>query len=372
MNFTVSHNFHLQYLPANLHTSWNSCTSNGKVGKMARWQQKQIRDILLCLHQPNPQLGHHPALERFGILIFFSAAREAVGVFDDAFVWSGNDLRVNLSEIFHQAEMLRPSVWSVIWGDYHSPSLFGAESKCHAQYQTALTLYRYISWLMVQQTRTDFEIQASVGFFLITSSTRLHVVHNEHSACLWRHLRNKAWPDQIYIITSEKWLDLGICYSTPMHCPIIASRTAAGPATLLWCFRSFFSFFCFFSFCSRTWRWRAHGVKAKRIPKKQHSSATLKWWNMWLVQLHSDKEHGMPTILMSCDAKDVSPKTLMKLYETTQMSRRLCSPCLRWKDLWPNAPRCFWDRGIFDLHLQWNQWRKRHRATKQLKRSNLL
>jgi len=71
MNFTVSHNFHLQYLPANLHTSWNSCTSNGKVGKMARWQQKQIRDILLCLHQPNPQLGHHPALERFGILIFF-------------------------------------------------------------------------------------------------------------------------------------------------------------------------------------------------------------------------------------------------------------------------------------------------------------
>ena len=285
-----------------------------------RWQKNKW-DILLCLHQPNPQLGHHPALDQRDFDL--AAAREAVLylmmlLFDLGMIWGW------IKEIFHQAEMLRPSVWSLIWGDYHSPS-------CSVP-SLSVTLntkrpwpYRYISWLMVQQTRTDFEIQASVSFFiLITCSTRLHVVHNEHSACLWRHLRNKAWPDQMFFHHIRKMTPR--VSATVLPCTFSQSPPVQLPGQPH-CRDAFvLSFLSFVSFPSAQGPGDGEPTvsRAKRIHGTVFSSATLKWWNMWLVQLHSDKEHGMPTIFMSCDAKDVSPKTLMKLYETTQMSRRLC------------------------------------------------
>lgn len=76
---------------------------------------------------------------------------------------------------------------------------------------------------------------------------------------------------------------------------------------------SFFLFFLLFLFLLlKDLAMESQEKRANRI----HSTAQFcedEYGFLWLVQQHSDNEHGMPAILMSCDAKEVSPKTLMKL-----------------------------------------------------------
>lgn len=200
---------------------------------------------------------------------FFSAAREAVGVFDDAFVWSGNDLRVNLSEIFHQAEMLRPSFWSVIWGDYHSPSLFGAESKCHAQYQKALTLYlidtSHGSWCNKQGLILKSRHQLVSSFSsLVQLDCMLCIMSIQpvfEGTCGTKHDLTR------FIKKSHQKNDSVWVSATVLPCTVQSSPPVQPPGQPH-CRDAFVLSFLSFPCAQGPGNWKAHGVEGSPNPKK--------------------------------------------------------------------------------------------------------
>ena len=310
----------LQYLPANLHPSRNSCTwSNGK-GVPQKPMSLDREGYYGTRHrhflEPSSAKSTTRAPSSLGLTGFgkqLPGKLFRIWLFDDALFDLGMNCESNLSPSWNVETQCSTGV--ILGDDMIHPGLdrFSA-SKCHTQYQKALTLHLK-DWCWNPGN-----------------------VERKHSACLWRHLRNKAWPDQLWhsrmTLLQCWWLSNRLPHScrashtlllyafVPVSRPAskmtaMKKRRSQRTAVML----SFFLFFLLLLFLL---------LKDLALPESARSSnpiqvctvlrATI--WILLLVQQHSDLKHRMPTILMSCDAKDVSRKILMKLYETTQMSSR--------------------------------------------------